>query len=49
MGMVYPSMFYLSKILKDQFLEREFANENDAILTFSSIRTAADFWGVSKN
>lgn len=47
LGMTFPSMYYLTKMIQNRFLESEFTTVNDVQINFKDIRTAADFWFVS--
>lgn len=47
--MTYPEMYYLTRAIQQQFLEQEFSTVNEVEINFHDIRTAADFWFVSKN
>ena len=41
-------MFYITQALKGQFLDKEFQTANDVGINFYDIRSATDFWHVSK-
>ncbi|KAF2897002.1 hypothetical protein ILUMI_09174 [Ignelater luminosus] len=43
-GMVFPSMYYLTRVLQELFLEKQFQTLNNVEITFSDIKSASDFW-----
>lgn len=46
-GSMSTSMYYLTKIMKSQFVETEFETASGKDITFDDIKNAADFWAVS--
>lgn len=40
-------MYYLTRAMQKQFIENSFETTNEIEITFSDIKTAADFWYVS--
>lgn len=39
-------MFYVSKVLKDQFVYKLFLSKHGALIDFKDIKNTADFWRV---
>lgn len=45
LGMVYPAMYFLTQMFKQEFVETGFLS-NDNRIKFNQIKSAADFWNV---
>ncbi|KRT83781.1 hypothetical protein AMK59_3696, partial [Oryctes borbonicus] len=47
LGMVYPSMFFMTRLFKQEFVETRFVSSDNRI-RFPQIRSAADFWAFAE-
>ncbi|KAK9745781.1 Polycystin domain [Popillia japonica] len=48
LGMVYPAMFFMTRLFKQEFVETYFESSGNKI-KFSQIRSAGDFWAFAEN
>ncbi|GJQ68934.1 putative calcium ion binding protein [Trypoxylus dichotomus] len=47
LGMVYPSMFFMTRLFKQEFVETKFESGGNKII-FPQIKSAADFWAFAE-
>lgn len=48
-GSVSPSMYYLTHIMKKEFIDGEFETVTEEPISFEEIKSGADFWAVSRS